>query len=156
MSLKEIVLHACPDKKRKTCHTRFGALKDTGYEAKKITCSDFLMRNTDRGADNYMLKYCEGNNERSLIDIAPSRSSTSTMPVMRELPMSDSLLATIPSPPVMHLGSPRSPYLASQEPGTSLHARLPHLHVRSIELFLLQLNDSHAFFCGGCHSWCSH
>ena len=97
------------------------------------------MRNTDRGADNYMLKYCEGNNERSLIDIAPSRSSTSPMPVMRERLTSDSLLATSPSPPTTQHGPSRSSYSTTKDSGASPHIRLPHLHVRFIDPSLLQV-----------------
>ena len=43
------------------------------------------MLNTDRGADNYMIKYCEGDHEKALVDVAPSRSVKLEMPVMSEL-----------------------------------------------------------------------
>lgn len=101
------------------------------------------MRNTDRGADNYMLKYCEGNNERSLIDIAPSRLSTSIMPVMRERTTSESHLATLAAPPVMHQGTSRPTSSTSQDSGASPYAHLPHLHVRSNSLLHLTPTCSH-------------
>ena len=51
------------------------------------------MHNTDRGADNYMIKYCEGEHEKELVDVAPTRSSTLQMPIMGEL-RRDSLIST--------------------------------------------------------------
>jgi hypothetical protein len=36
------------------------------------TETDYLMRNTDRGSDNYMIKACEATHEKSLVDVAPS------------------------------------------------------------------------------------
>ncbi|KAJ2922720.1 hypothetical protein H1R20_g14346, partial [Candolleomyces eurysporus] len=42
-------------------------------ELEKLVILDYLMLNTDRGADNYMIKYCEGEHEK-LVDVAPSRS----------------------------------------------------------------------------------
>ncbi|KAI0743598.1 phosphatidylinositol 3 and 4-kinase-domain-containing protein [Daedaleopsis nitida] len=45
----------------------------------------YLMLNTDRGADNYMIKYCEGDHSKSLVDVAPSRTSRPDMPMMTEL-----------------------------------------------------------------------
>ena len=49
------------------------------------------MLNTDRGADNYMIKYCEGDHEKTLVDVAPSRSVRLEMPVMSELRRSEHL-----------------------------------------------------------------
>ena len=43
------------------------------------------MHNTDRGADNYMIKYCEGEHEKPLVDVAPSRSDSLQMPMMGEV-----------------------------------------------------------------------
>ncbi|KAF8492299.1 phosphatidylinositol 3 and 4-kinase-domain-containing protein [Gautieria morchelliformis] len=116
--------------------------QDFREELEKLAILDFLMRNTDRGADNYMLKYCEGSNERSLIDIAPSRSSTSTMPVMRERPTSESLIPTLPSPPTMHMGPSHSSSSAVQDSGASPHSRLPHLHVLAYSDVLAAIDNS--------------
>ncbi|KAF8504243.1 phosphatidylinositol 3 and 4-kinase-domain-containing protein [Hysterangium stoloniferum] len=103
-------------------------------ELEKLVILDVLMRNTDRGADNYMIKYCEGNHERALIDIAPSRSSTSLMPAMREIIGSD------PRPP----SSPSTVINVQPGPGlirsfgqdhvaTTSNTRGPHLHLAAID-----------------------
>ncbi|KAL0072349.1 Phosphatidylinositol 4-kinase LSB6 [Marasmius tenuissimus] len=57
-------------------------------ELEKLVILDYLMLNTDRGADNYMIKYCEGETEK-LVDVAPARSVRHEMPLMSELRRSD-------------------------------------------------------------------
>lgn len=88
------------------------------------------MLNTDRGADNYMIKYCEGDHEKTLIDVAPSRSVRLEMPVMSELRREAS--ANLPS-----MTAPL-PYVASSMPSestTSLadYTRGPHIHIAAID-----------------------
>ncbi|KAF8577744.1 hypothetical protein K439DRAFT_1639431 [Ramaria rubella] len=102
-------------------------------ELEKLVILDFLMRNTDRGADNYMLKYCEGKHERSLIDIAPSRSSTSLMPVMRERTTSESRLSTLPAPIMIQPGPSHPPSSTAQDLGAPPYRRSPHLHIAAID-----------------------
>ncbi|GJJ06062.1 hypothetical protein Clacol_000250 [Clathrus columnatus] len=87
---------------------------------------DFLMRNTDRGADNYMIKYCEGSHERPLIDIAPSRSSMSVMPVMREI--------TSPDPRTTSSSSlPKPPFSIANEITPQYAPKAPHIHIAAID-----------------------
>lgn len=91
---------------------------------------DYLMLNTDRGADNYMIKYCEGDHEKTLIDVAPSRSVRLEMPVMSELRREAS--SNLPS-----MTAPL-PYVASSMPSestTSLtdYIRGPHIHIAAID-----------------------
>ncbi|CAE6483304.1 unnamed protein product [Rhizoctonia solani] len=49
-------------------------------ELEKLIILDYLMRNTDRGLDNFMIKYCEGTHEKQIVDTAPTR-----LPMMSEL-----------------------------------------------------------------------
>lgn len=88
------------------------------------------MLNTDRGADNYMIKYCEADHEKALIDVAPSRSVRLEMPVMSELRKEAS--SNLPS-----MTAPL-PYIASSLPSesaTSLadYTRSPHIHIAAID-----------------------
>jgi phosphatidylinositol 4-kinase type 2 len=93
------------------------------------------MLNTDRGADNYMIKYCEGDHEKSLVDVAPSRSDRAEMPVMSELRRSESGIV----PPRMAPSSPypNVPVMDPTTSGTSTplgdYTRRPHIHIAAID-----------------------
>ncbi|KIY46206.1 hypothetical protein FISHEDRAFT_48152 [Fistulina hepatica ATCC 64428] len=105
------------------------ALQDSfREELEKLVILDYLMRNTDRGADNYMIKYCDAIHEKPLIDIAPSRSSAREMSLMGELRRADqggsSHLDTAPSTP-----GHSTPYLAPEAD----YARRPHIHIAAID-----------------------
>lgn len=89
------------------------------------------MLNTDRGADNYMIKYCEGDHEKSLVDVAPSRSDQ--MPVMSELRKPESSA----SAPRMNVPSPY-PSVPTMEASRSStpqgdYTRRPHIHIAAID-----------------------
>ncbi|KAG0707024.1 hypothetical protein DFH29DRAFT_871823 [Suillus ampliporus] len=45
----------------------------TRHQNSRPPWADYLMLNTDRGADNYKIKYCEGSHEK-LVDVAPQPS----------------------------------------------------------------------------------
>ncbi|KAF5393341.1 hypothetical protein D9757_000569 [Collybiopsis confluens] len=76
-------------------------------ELEKLVILDYLMLNTDRGSDNYMIKYCEGEAEKKhLIDVAPR--STPEMPVMSQLR----------SPPTTEYGD---------------YTIRPHIHIAAID-----------------------
>ncbi|KAF7315706.1 PI3K/PI4K domain-containing protein [Mycena indigotica] len=83
-----------------------------------------IMLNTDRGADNYMIKYCDGEHEKSLIDVAPSPS---TLP---SLSKSDTQMSASSSTPAM---------VPSMSTSNSFHGpgdeytRRPHVHVAAID-----------------------
>ncbi|KAG5645216.1 hypothetical protein DXG03_006734, partial [Asterophora parasitica] len=99
-------------------------------ELEKLVILDYLMLNTDRGADNYMIKYCEGDHEKTLVDVAPSRSVRKGMPVMSELRREASSSA-----PSM---TTSSPYFASPIPSESTfsqtdYTRTPHIHIAAID-----------------------
>ena len=90
------------------------------------------MLNTDRGADNYMIKYCEGDHEKTLVDVAPSRSVRLEMPVMSELRRD-----TNPGPPRMNSSSSYQPILSPVPSGSnspnSDYKRKPHIHIAAID-----------------------
>lgn len=95
------------------------------------TFPDYLMLNTDRGADNYMIKYCEGDHEKALVDIAPTRSSRLEMPLMTELRRTEA--------PAGNLGmsasnaSVPSILQSGAETPISNYTRHPHIHIAAID-----------------------
>ncbi|KAF9461269.1 phosphatidylinositol 3 and 4-kinase-domain-containing protein [Collybia nuda] len=98
-------------------------------ELEKLVILDYLMLNTDRGADNYMIKYCEGDHEKTLVDVAPSRSVRLAMPVMSELRREASSSApsmTAPSPYI-------SPLISQESSIPQDYTRGPHIHIAAID-----------------------
>jgi len=85
------------------------------------------MLNTDRGADNYMVKYCEGEHEKSLVDIAPTRSTRISMPSMSELKRND------PFPSVSFLDSPPTHGATSSHSNPQDVYTRPHIHIAAID-----------------------
>ncbi|KAH7339768.1 phosphatidylinositol 3 and 4-kinase-domain-containing protein [Rhizoctonia solani] len=85
-------------------------------ELEKLIILDYLMRNTDRGLDNFMIKYCEGTHEKQIVDTAPTR-----LPMMSEL---------------KNTGAPSSSHVPAGAPGvdspTSQYNR-PHIHIAAID-----------------------
>ncbi|KZT26839.1 hypothetical protein NEOLEDRAFT_1090374 [Neolentinus lepideus HHB14362 ss-1] len=101
-------------------------------ELDKLVILDYLMLNTDRGADNYMIKYCEAPLERSLVDIAPTRTTRLEMPQMSELRRADTSAA--PSP--VMTPSPSMPSLGKSDSMPDLHkpyTKQPHIHIAAID-----------------------
>ncbi|TFK20970.1 phosphatidyl inositol kinase [Coprinopsis marcescibilis] len=101
-------------------------------ELEKLVILDYLMLNTDRGADNYMIKYCEG--DHTLVDVAPTRSVRVEMPAMSELRRSDS------SGSPNHSASTSAQPISSSMPSlsrTTTHQtdfrRKPHVHIAAID-----------------------
>lgn len=91
---------------------------------------DYLMLNTDRGADNYMIKYCEGDHEKALIDVAPSRSVRLEMPVMTELRRTEPNVPRVNSSSYQPTLSPVPS--GSTTPNTD-YRRRPHIHIAAID-----------------------
>lgn len=100
-------------------------------ELEKLVILDFLMLNTDRGADNYMIKYCDCDPGKSLVDVAPSRISRLEMPQMTELRRTDSATSS----PQLGSGSPGGPsYSQSGYSNPHLpYTRQPHIHIAAID-----------------------
>lgn len=105
-------------------------------ELEKLVILDYLMLNTDRGADNYMIKFCEGDHASTLVDVAPSRSVRLEMPVMSELrreasstaPTQSDASSTSSAP---HTSAPRPVSRASA--AFSDWKRKPHVHIAAID-----------------------
>ncbi|KAA1471659.1 hypothetical protein DENSPDRAFT_837697 [Dentipellis sp. KUC8613] len=99
-------------------------------ELEKLVILDYLMLNTDRGADNYMIKHCEGEHEKSFIDVAPSRTAQLEMPVMTELRRNDSASGSSP-PSISFTNTPRVNRVISNS--SSPYTRQPHIHIAAID-----------------------
>ncbi|KZV95123.1 hypothetical protein EXIGLDRAFT_672443 [Exidia glandulosa HHB12029] len=96
-------------------------------ELEKLVILDYLMLNTDRGADNYMLKFCDGEHEKAPVNTGPSRSA---MPLMSELkagstPMTNSGFGS-PSGSRLHLATHSHPHIHLAAIDNSLS--FPHEH----------------------------
>ncbi|KAJ6586916.1 phosphatidylinositol 3 and 4-kinase-domain-containing protein [Mycena vulgaris] len=97
-------------------------------ELEKLVILDYLMLNTDRGADNWMLKYCDGDHEKSLVDVAPSRSARPQMPSMSELrkPEGSSQIHFSSSSGSMDPSASTSSF-------SDNYTRKPHIHIAAID-----------------------
>lgn len=84
------------------------------------------MLNTDRGADNYMIKYCEGEHEKGLVDTAPSRSRLREMPGASELKRPESSPFIGASPPAATTSR-----MSHAESGD--YTKRPHIHIAAID-----------------------
>lgn len=96
------------------------------YSSQWLTVrTDYLMLNTDRGADNYMIKYCEGSHEK-LVDVAPQPSAHPQMPQMRRVethsPSSQSTVTFVNAIPPSQANAASSDYI-----------RQPHIHIAAID-----------------------
>ncbi|KAH9946982.1 phosphatidylinositol 3 and 4-kinase-domain-containing protein [Amylocystis lapponica] len=100
-------------------------------ELEKLVILDYLMLNTDRGADNYMIKFCDFDHGKSLVDVAPSRISRLEMPMMTELRRTDSAHS---SPQMGASPSPGANYSQSGYANPHLpYTRQPHIHIAAID-----------------------
>lgn len=83
------------------------------------------MLNTDRGADNYMIKFCDlDHHEKPLVDVAPT--TRHEMPLMSELKRSDSNSIGIAS----SSSTPIPPRSATPDGD---YTRQPHIHIAAID-----------------------
>lgn len=92
-------------------------------ELEKLVILDYLMLNTDRGADNYMLKYCEGVHDKAPVNTAPSRS---TMPLMSELKSGNGEFTPMTG---RSFGSPSG----SRTNVSTPYSAQPHIHLAAID-----------------------
>ncbi|KAF5317154.1 hypothetical protein D9611_003908 [Ephemerocybe angulata] len=99
-------------------------------ELEKLVILDYLMLNTDRGADNYMIKYCEGEHEK-LVDVAPSRSVRLQMPAMSELRRSEPTATSQMTASASTSSTPPLP-TRTTTPHTD-YKRRPHIHIAAID-----------------------
>ncbi|CAL1707082.1 unnamed protein product [Somion occarium] len=100
-------------------------------ELEKLVILDYLMLNTDRGADNYMIKYCQVDHNKTLVDVAPSRTSRLEMPLMTELRRTDTSNTT---PQMPSTSSQPSSYTRPGTPTSQIpYTRQPHIHIAAID-----------------------
>lgn len=101
------------------------------YEADSSLQLDYLMRNTDRGADNYMIKCCEGEVDKSLVAVAPAPSGTLQMPIVNELRNKEG------GEPGQTLGMSYANVSEQTITGTPVstqsYIRQPHVHIAAID-----------------------
>ncbi|KAI0032247.1 phosphatidylinositol 3 and 4-kinase-domain-containing protein [Vararia minispora EC-137] len=109
------------------------ALQRSFREELEKRLADYLMLNTDRGADNYMIKYCEGEHEKSLVDVAPTRSVQLEMPMMTEVRASPNpnIASPVSSPSVSFASPPRITRTISA-PHDDYKGH-PHIHIAAID-----------------------
>jgi phosphatidylinositol 4-kinase type 2 len=115
---------------------------------------DYIMRNTDRGLDNFvrhpsfshtnpnlariaiqMIKYCPGTNEKTVVDTAPSRSAIPQVPTMshsRSAFTSTSVASTSSQTQTQTPSECLSRQTQSQTHAPS-YLRTPHLHIAAID-----------------------
>lgn len=114
------------------------ALQDNfRQELEKLVILDYLMLNTDRGADNYMIKFCSAPHGKSLVDVAPSRAGTREMPMMAELRRTDTPPVGTPQMSVTSSAggggsdtrTPQLPFATAQLPYT----QRAHVHIAAID-----------------------
>ncbi|EIN11984.1 hypothetical protein PUNSTDRAFT_83863 [Punctularia strigosozonata HHB-11173 SS5] len=95
-------------------------------ELEKLVILDYLMRNTDRGADNYMIKYCEGVSDKNS-NAAPSRPGNG-QPQMSELKVNEAGSSHQPSwTPAMSIAA------GSGCDGRPTYTSKPHIHIAAID-----------------------
>ncbi|KAI0341916.1 hypothetical protein BDW22DRAFT_1331270 [Trametopsis cervina] len=108
------------------------ALQDSfREELEKLVILDYLMLNTDRGADNYMIKHCNIRHGSTLIDTAPSRSTFRDTPQMTELRRT-----TIPptgSPQMVAGPSSTAGNRSSMGGINTSYTDRPHIHIAAID-----------------------
>ncbi|OSD06719.1 hypothetical protein PYCCODRAFT_1474162 [Trametes coccinea BRFM310] len=98
-------------------------------ELEKLVILDYLMLNTDRGADNYMIKYCQGDHSKSLVDVAPTRMSRPEMPMMTELRRTETNASGNSIP-----GMSTPPMYSQAYAGSSVpYTKQPHIHIAAID-----------------------
>lgn len=80
-----------------------------------------------------MIKYCEGDHEKTLVDVAPTRSVRLEMPLMSELKRTDSVPSSAPRSDASNSRvATGSPALSEGSPGTD-YTRRPHIHIAAID-----------------------
>ena len=92
------------------------------------------MLNTDRGADNYMIKFCSESHGKSFVDVAPSRAGTREMSMMAELRRTSTPPIGTPqmSASASNSSNARTPQMSY--PGSQLpYTQKPHVHIAAID-----------------------
>ncbi|CCA67572.1 related to LSB6-LAs17 Binding protein [Serendipita indica DSM 11827] len=99
--------------------------QDFRLELEKLVILDYIIRNTDRGSDNYMIKYCNQSHERSIVDQAPSRTTTPVYTSQDPMKAEPTLRTT----PLLIPSQEPPPATSTTEPNYSR----PHMHIAAID-----------------------
>jgi len=98
----------------------------------RLVILDYLMLNTDRGADNYMIKFCEGEHEK-LVDVAPSRHVRLEMPAMSELRRTEPSATPQMTASTSTNSQPTAPLPSRASTPNNDYKRRPHIHIAAID-----------------------
>ncbi|KAF9650860.1 hypothetical protein BDM02DRAFT_3092313 [Thelephora ganbajun] len=106
------------------------ALQDSfREELEKLVILDYLMLNTDRGLDNFMIKCCDIDHEKAPIDT--TNTSRVDAPQMSEIRKSNPAISGVVVPPA---AIPSMSALGTKAPGTATpNRRQSHIHIAAID-----------------------
>ena len=97
----------------------------------RLVILDYLMLNTDRGLDNFMIKCCDIDHEKAPIDIPPVNTSHVDSPQMSEIHKPNPPTSGVAVPPT---ATPSMSALGTKTPGTSTPSRRQcHIHIAAID-----------------------
>lgn len=80
-----------------------------------------------------MIKYCEGEHDKSLVDVAPSRSGGLQMPVMSELRKQEAMSSTSQLGTSSPSTSQHSATQSQSSAAGAAYTRQPHIHIAAID-----------------------
>lgn len=97
----------------------------------RLVILDYLMLNTDRGLDNFMIKCCDIDHERASVDGPPVNTSRVDTPQMSEIRKPSSATSGVAIPPT---ATPSMSALGTKISGTSTPSRRhSHIHIAAID-----------------------
>jgi len=97
----------------------------------RLVILDYLMLNTDRGLDNFMIKCCDIDHEKAAIDTPPVNASRVDAPQMSEIRKPSPATSGVAVPPT---ATPSMSALGTKTPGTSTPSRRQsHIHIAAID-----------------------
>ncbi|KAG8835311.1 phosphatidyl inositol kinase [Serendipita sp. 399] len=103
--------------------------QDFRLELEKLVILDYIIRNTDRGADNYMIKYCTQSHDRPIVSQAPTRANTPMYnSIVNQDSTADSGTSTKPAPLLV----PAVEAQPSSATSEQVYSR-PHMHIAAID-----------------------
>jgi len=105
----------------------------------RLVILDYLMLNTDRGLDNFMIKCCDIDHEKTPIDTPLVNTSRVDAPQMSEIPKPSPATSGVVVPPA---ATPSMSTLGAKTPGASTpNRRHSHIHIAAIDNSTCQGNQ---------------
>ena len=97
----------------------------------RLVILDYLMLNTDRGLDNFMIKCCDIDHEKAPIDVPPVNAPRLDTLQMSEIHKPNPATSGVVVPPT---ATPSMSALGTKTPGTSTPSRRQsHIHIAAID-----------------------